>query len=231
MLPQYLTDRRSIRAVFVFYRNILIERRSLIGGSVKKGILQAMRPSILHFAHHSTVDGHQRERQMYDTLRREYFRPTTSIDAYRTVRHCHDYPIIGTKFNLQRQLQLFPQISRLVFNAIDKLGKLPPLWSRGPYEVIITDLYIKLSLAVQTTCISSTNLSYIYFNYWIIPYEISDAILSDNGLQFVRNFFVSLCNFLRIKKYNNDCVSSAVQCTTGKLQRNACIATLTVCLL
>lgn len=40
----------------------------------------------------------------------------------------------------------------------------------------------------------------IFFNIWVIPYDILDYLLSEKGAHFVSKFILSFCVFLGVKK-------------------------------
>lgn len=65
---------------------------------------------------------------------------------------------------------------------------------------IITDRYIKLTGAIPTTKITSTQVAHIFLHESGMPYGILDVIMSYNGQQFLSKFFTSLCSCLGAKK-------------------------------
>lgn len=50
--------------------------------------------------------------------------------------------------------------------------------------VIVTDRHSKVSRAILTAKITSTQLAHILVNDWVIPYEITQNIISDRRQQF-----------------------------------------------
>lgn len=158
-----------------------------------------MRPIILHLAHHSTLPGQQGERNMYNTLRREYIRRNMPTDVYNTVQNCQEYPRTGTKFKHQRQLQLFPPSGPLEFSVIDILGPLLRTRSGNEFVLIITDRTSKLIRAFSTPKVSSNHEAHILFKNCVIPYGTKNIILLDDVHQLISKFFVFSCQYLGAK--------------------------------
>lgn len=159
-----------------------------------------MRLIILRLTHDLSLVVRSRERRMYDTLIREYYRPNISTDIYYTFRPCDDCHQIGTKFSQVSHLQLFSPSDPLEITANYFNGKLPQTKSHNRFVVIVTDPYCKLTRTIRIPKISSTHNNYILFNNFVPPHGISNIIPSDNGQQLFCKFFISLCNYLCGKK-------------------------------
>ncbi len=52
------------------------------------GVHPALRSRVLHLAHYPRLSGHPGTTRMYQTLRREFYWPSTALAVLRTVRSC-----------------------------------------------------------------------------------------------------------------------------------------------
>lgn len=84
--------------------------------------------------------------------------------------------------------------------AMDMLGPLPTTLNGIQFVVVLTDRYSKVTRAVSTARKTGTHIASTFMDNWIIPYVISDYMVTDNGTQFVNKFFKSLCGFLGTKQ-------------------------------
>lgn len=64
------------------------------------------------------------------------------------------------------------------------------------FVFITTDKYTQPTRVLPTTKITSTQVSNIFFNDWIIPYGVPDTVLSDGSQHLVCKFFTSLCSYI-----------------------------------
>lgn len=69
--------------------------------------------------------------------------------------------------------------------AIDLLGPLLNTQNDNQYIIFITDWYIKPTHAIPMSKTTSPYTAAVMINHWILPFEISNTILSDNVPQFV----------------------------------------------
>lgn len=121
-------------------------------------------------------------------------------DVYHTVSGCHSCAKNGTLLKNKLHLQLFPATGPLEFVALDLLGPLPRTNKGNQYVDVITGRYSKLTRAIPTGHVTSTNVAYIVFNDWVIPYGIPTYILTDNGTQLTSKSFATLCTHLGTKQ-------------------------------
>lgn len=63
----------------------------------------------------------------------------------------------------------------------------------------MTGSYSNIKLPVPTARTSAKQVSNIFLNYNFISFDIPSNVLTDNGLQFVTKFFVTVCEYLRFK--------------------------------
>lgn len=136
---------------------------------------------IIILAHSSLAASHPGKRKMYDSVRREFDWPHMVSSVYIVVNNCTEFPRMGTKFSHHRKLELFPPDGPLELVAIDILGPLPGIKADRHFIFIVTDRYTKIARAIPTKIVTSTEVTNIFFNDWIVPSRPPNTVLSDNG--------------------------------------------------
>lgn len=117
-------------------------------------------------------------------------------DVYSTVQNCSQGTHIGLYIKHHRQPELSPPAGTLEFAAIKIHGLLLRSNTGNQFAVINTDRYNKLTRATPTAKIPSTQVEHIFIHDWVIAYDLSDVVLSDNGKQFVSRIFTLLFTYL-----------------------------------
>lgn len=140
--------------LFIFDKYELLVRQVLLDGSLQKLVPNNLRSAMLYLAQYSTSTGPARERQMYDSLRHDYYWPSVASHACNTMKSCTDYSIIGTKCRHLRKRELYPRNESFEFVAISILEWLSRTGSGNQFVVIITDSYSKLTRPIPTTKIT-----------------------------------------------------------------------------
>lgn len=144
----------------------------------------------------STLAGQPVILKLYDTIRRSWYWPHIKNDMYTTMDSCPSSPKNCGHPAHQIRLKIFPVGFPLENNSINILGTCPKT-KRGNYHfVIITDLYIKLTLKIRIYNISSASVSNGLLNNFIIPYGISKSLLAKKRTAVRHKFFFALCTFL-----------------------------------
>lgn len=123
-----------------------------------------------------------------------------AADIYNTVRLCIDCVRTGTKSRHQHKFELFPPSGSLEFVAVDLFGPLTRARSGKQFVIINTNSYSKLTRAIVTAKITTTQVANIFLNHWVIPYGIPETVLPDNGQRFVSKAFTSMRAYLGVKK-------------------------------
>ena len=111
----------------------------------------SLRDWILYLAHYTRLSGHPGGIRMYFTLRRERERywPQMANDAFAVVGNCASCAQVrGTRYKIQKFLQLFPASSPLEFIAMDILGDLTRTSRHNRFVLVITDRFSKLTVAI-----------------------------------------------------------------------------------
>lgn len=105
----------------------------------------------------------------------------------------------GSRHRNKRHLQHFPASRPLEFIAMDILEPLPETMQGNQYVVIITDRYSKLTRAIKTSKTAAAHMANIFLDHWIVSFDISSYLLTDNGTRFRSKFFASICGYLGVK--------------------------------
>lgn len=85
-------------------------------------------------------------------------------EIYTVVNNSIERPRMGTKFNQQRKLELFPPVGPLEIVAIDILRSLPRTRADNYFFIIMRERYNKLARLIPMTKITSTRVADILFN-------------------------------------------------------------------
>lgn len=97
----------------------------------------------------------------------------------------------------QRWLKLLFPEHRLEYVRMYILD--PPKKRQGNQVVVLrTDRYTELTKKISTTETYATTVVRIFLEYWVTTCGIRSKLLTDNGSQFVSNFFVAVCNTLSV---------------------------------
>ncbi len=126
-------------------RGVLV-RRAPLEGSVQIVVPESLRPRVLHLNHYPRLVGHPGGTRMHQTMRRTYYWPYMSMDAYQTVRECVSCQLNRIKERKHTNFcKLFPAVSPLEFICIDILGPLPKTRKGNTYLLVMCDRFSKLT--------------------------------------------------------------------------------------
>lgn len=170
-----------------------------LDGAVRMYIPAALRPTILHRSHYSTLADHSGEQHMYATMRTQIHWPHVANDAYATVDDCTSCARNRHIAKTQRKLRLFSATEPLEFVAIDILGPLPKTANGNQYIIVMTDRFSKLTKALPTAKTTATTVATTSLEHWVANFGILSKVVTDNGPQFTSKFFAALCTQLGIK--------------------------------
>ena len=143
--------------------------------------------------------GHPGQTRMFHRLRRTYYWPQMSADAAATVRECTQ--CAKNRLRLIRQvnpMRLFPPTKPLECVAIDILGPLPTSKAGHKFLLVMTDRFSKLTQVTPLKRIKTLDVAIAFVNDWVFKYGAPDSLVSDNGSQFVADFFQRVCALLRV---------------------------------
>lgn len=123
-------------------------------------------------------------------------------EVYATVKDCLSFATkIGTKYEHQRNLCLFPPSGSLEFSAMEFLELFPKANSGNQFVLVITDRYSKLTRSIPTRTKTATHITTILLEKLVLLYAILYLLLNQNGPQLLGKFFWALCGYLGVKSW------------------------------
>lgn len=170
-------------------------RRSSYGDQLV--IPEALRERILTLEHHPTVAAHPGMNRMYYTMRRKYYWPSMITDIYNTITRCTT--CAQNRLALRRHtspLTLFPASEPLTDLSIDIFGPIPATKSGNRFILVITDRFSKLTKCVALRHITAISVASALIDAWVTSYGPPDRVLSEQGRQFMSNFFIAVMKML-----------------------------------
>ena len=186
---------------FVYDREGYLSRVSKVDGALQRVVPRSLRIRLLYLAHYPRLQGHPGARRMYDSLRQDFYWRFMANDVFETVRRCLSCAKSkGTSKQAQRFLKLFPANGPFEFVAMDILGPLPKTSHGKQYVLVITDRYTKLARAIPMKKTTAPLVAAAFLQNWIYPYGIPESLLTDNGPQFISQFFAIVCAALGIRR-------------------------------
>lgn len=127
---------------------------------------------------------------------------TGKVNVASTVKECISCANNrGTHYSHQKFLRLFPTNGPLESVAMDRIGPLPTTDKEHKHIVMMTDRYSKIGRVFPMYKITAPYCAAAFLDSCIIPYEIPNHLLTDNGPQFVAKFFESLCVILGFRHF------------------------------
>lgn len=82
---------------------------------------------------------------------------------------------------------------------MDVVGIFPKTVQGNQYVLVTMDCYSTLVRAVPTSKSTATHVADVFMDHRINPYGMQTYLLTDNGAQFVREFFALVCALLEVK--------------------------------
>jgi len=176
-----------------FFRNEhhALYRRTPYGNQLV--IPKSLRERVLTLEHNATVAAHPGMNRMYCTMRKAYDWPSMVTDIHTTATKC---PICAqNRLALRRHttpLTLFPATESLTELSVDILGPITASKKGTRIILVITDRFAKLTKCVALRRITAMSVASAIIHAWVSAYVAPDRILSDQGPQFMSNFFIAV---------------------------------------
>ena len=76
---------------------------------------------------------------------------------------------------------------------MDLIGPLKKTRTGKRFIFVITDRYSKLTRAVSMSTTTAPDIAAAFLNNWGFVYGVPNTILTDNGPQFIAEFFECIC--------------------------------------
>jgi len=183
-----------------FFRNEhhALYRRTPYGNQLV--ISKALRKRVLTLEHHATVPAHSDMNRMYFTMRKAYYWPSMVTDIHTTITKCTTRA--QNRLALRRHttpLTLFPATEPLTELSVDIFGPIPASKKGNRFILFITDRCAKLTKCVALRRITAMSVASVIIDAWLSAYGPPDRILSDQGPQFMSNFFIAVMKILGIE--------------------------------
>lgn len=181
--------------------DVILIRVSKLDGARQVVVPKKLQERVLYLANSPVLQGHPRTTKMYDTLRRQAYWRLMYSDVENYVANCTSCAKMqGTLTKHQSYLKLCPATFPLQDVAMDLVGPLPKTKDGKRYVLVITDRYTKLARAVAMSKTTAPHVSSTFLSHWVFPYGVPTSVLTDNGPQFIAEFFEFLCATIGVKR-------------------------------
>jgi len=160
-------------------------------------IPESLRERILTLNHHATVSAHPGVNRMYFAMRRRYYWPSMVPDIHNTITKCTT--CAQNRLSLRRHtspLTLFPATEPLTDLSVDIFGPIPATKAGNRFILVNTDRFSQLTKCVALRRITAISVASAIIDAWVACYGPPDRILSDQGPQFMSNFFIAVMKVL-----------------------------------
>ena len=186
---------------FDFNKDGVLTRTSPLDGARQTVVPASLRERVILLSHTPVAQGHPGEKKLYQTLREKFYWPFMAGDAIAHVSSCRSCAKArGLLRKKQHKTVLFPPRGPLADIAMDLLGPLPMTKNGNQFILVITCRYSKLTRSIPMSKTTAPFIATSTLNHWILPYGIPESILTDNGSQFIAEFFKTVCYILGIKR-------------------------------
>ena len=186
---------------FAINQHGVLVRKSKLDGSLQIIVPTTLRARLLDIAHSAPIAGHPGRAKMYQTLRRQFYWPSMTVDIHHQVENCKSCAM--NRIKDQRNvypMRLFPARRPLEYVAMDILGPFPRTKHGMRFILVITDRFSKLTRTVALRTITSLSVAKAFCRTWVFSYGTPKILLTDNGSQFAASFFRDVCRLLGIQK-------------------------------
>jgi len=159
---------------------------------------KSLREGVLTLEHHATVAAHPGMNRMYYTMPKAYYWPSMVTDIHTTITKC---TTCAQNFLALRRhttpLTRFPATEPLTELSVDIFGPIPASKKGNHFILVITDLFAKLTKCVALRRLTAMSVASAIIDAWVSAYRPPD--LSDQGPQFMSNFFIAVMKMLGIE--------------------------------
>jgi len=161
---------------------------------------KSLRERVLTLEHHATMAAHPGMNRMYYTMRKAHYWPSMVTDIHTTITKCTT--CAQNRLALRRHttpLTLFPATEPLTELSVDIFRPIPASKKGNRFILVITDRFAKLTKCVALRRITAMSVASAIIDAWVSAYGSPDRILSDQGPQFMSDFFISVMEMLGIE--------------------------------
>lgn len=143
----------------------LIVLVALTAGAVPILVRKELWKRFMYHSNFLAISGILGQRQMHDSMQREFLWPHMSIDKNTTASNCSICARNGVKSELKIELKLFPASSLLYFVTINSFAHSRRALKGNQYVVVMTDRYSKRTQAMSTSKPSSYFVTNVFSNF------------------------------------------------------------------
>lgn len=161
-------------------------------GAINFVVPPSLSQRILLLSDHPPNARHSAYFQTYDTLARDFYWPRMAADIELTFSKFQTSVRNTPRYRRKRTLQILFTTEFLNFIAMNILEPFPKTMHGQHLVRIITDRYSKETRAISTLTKTSTSIAIraiLFFDHWIVPYDIPFHLLTANGTQIKSKFF------------------------------------------
>ena len=191
----------SISSPFAIDQHGVLIRRSPLDGTLQVIVPESLRGRLLDIPHNPPISAHSGRSRMYQTLRRDFYWPSMTVDIHFTVDGCET--CAKNRIKDQRNvypMRLFAADKPLEYVAADILGPLPRTKHGKRFILVVTDRFSKLTKTEALRTITSLSVAKAFCWMWVYKYGTPKILLTDNDSQFTSRFFLNVCRLLGTKK-------------------------------
>lgn len=133
-------------------------------------------------------------------MRCEVYWPHMASTVCKTVTNCRKCTCTWAKKAQMPHMKMFSASSPLEFFAVDLDCLLPKTTSGNQFLVIMTNRYSELTRVMPTSNTCAMHITSIFYDHWIVLYEIYAYLSTENGTKLMTKFFEAICNFSGMKQ-------------------------------
>lgn len=96
-------------------------------------------------------------------------------------------------------MNVFQETSQFKIFAMNTMEHFPKTAQGNQYDLVISDLFSKLTRAISTFETTSAHFLTIFLVHWVVPFSIPAHSSTAKGAQFLGRFFSSASGCLGLK--------------------------------
>lgn len=153
--------------------------------------------------HSTAIGGHKGATKTFERIRHNYFWPRMKRDIQSFIQGCRDCQLKKLVRVKTRQPMILTDTPGTAFDKIsmDIMGPLPSTQTGNTYILTIQDLLTKYSLAIPLKQATAIDIAEAFTNEFICTYGAPQAILTDQGANFISSLMRGIARKFRITQY------------------------------
>lgn len=161
------------------------------------------RQGIIIENHSTAIGGHKGVTKTFERIRHNYFWPRMKRDIQTFIKGCRECQLKKLVRVKTRQPMILTDTPGAAFDKIsmDIMGPLPQTEAGNIYILTIQDLLTKFSLAIPLKQATAIDIAEAFTNEFICTYGAPQAILTDQGANFISSLMRGIARKFRITQY------------------------------